>query len=101
MEECKQFCEAFLDPSRRSKATTELALLGERAIPILEKIVTAQCVNQFRVPYIQLGMPKDCSLVTIRKLIMQNVEIGSVLDTYLSQQVAAGHPYAIEALQHS
>lgn len=90
-----QFCKAFLCPRDRAAATHELAAHGQNAVPILRSILNGEAKNEFGVAYRRLGMPVDCSLVTICML----GRIASPLEEFVRAELKAGHAYAEDALR--
>jgi hypothetical protein len=89
------FCRAFLRASDRSRATHELAARGSEAVPILRSILNGEAKNEWGIAYRRLGMPVDCSLVTIKRL----GAVASPLEDLVRAEIAAGHPYAEDALR--
>ncbi|AYN96962.1 hypothetical protein EAW52_25040 [Pseudomonas sp. LTJR-52] len=92
--EAQRLIEAFLSHVERASATHELAAYGVSAIPMLRAIFDGTARNQFGVSYCKLGMPIDCALVAVSLL----GQVAAPLEEYVRQQLAAGHPYAENAL---
>lgn len=88
------FLEAFQSPRDRAQATHELARHGVDALPLLRAILDGEAKNEWGVAYRRLGMPVDCALVTISML----GALAKPLEYLVRQELAAGHPYATDAL---
>ena len=88
------YLRSFQSPSDRARATCELALCGQEAVPLLRSILDGSAKNEFGVAYGKLGMPIDCALVAITRL----GPVAKPLEPLVRQQLSAGHPYAQDAL---
>lgn len=90
-----QFCRSFLRPADRALATHELAALGSAALPVLRAIFSGEARNDDGIPYRQLGMPVECSLVAIKLL----GATARPLEPFVRAELASGHAYAEDALR--
>jgi hypothetical protein len=92
--EAQRLIEAFLNPAERALATHELAAYGANSVPVLRSVFDGSAKNKFGVSYCKLGMPIDCALVVVSLL----GQTAAPLKEFVQQQLAAGHPYAENAL---
>jgi len=88
------FCEQFLDPASRSRATGDLARFGAEAVPVLAAFFRGETSNRFGVPYYRLGQSVDCALVVVTML----GPTARPLEPYVVVELRHGHPYAPSAL---
>ncbi len=79
------FLERFTQPSKRFKATHDLATLEEEAFPILHSLFSGEAINQQRIAYNRIGIVVDCALVVIGLLGEKAHRFEEVLQEYASQ----------------
>jgi hypothetical protein len=86
------YFERFLSPSESASAVSELANLGELAIPILESLFNGSAKNKFGTPYRSLPA-LGCGFVTVKFLGAS----AKGLEVYVREGIERDHAYAIEA----
>jgi hypothetical protein len=93
LDQARRYCERFLLPGERSRATHDLAQLGEEAIPVLEAIFSGEAKNEHGVPYRQLGQCLGCAFVTAGLM----GPTAKMLEPCLQAGIRDRHLYAVEA----
>lgn len=71
-------------------AEQELVAMGADAVPILEAIFSGRAMNEFGVPYRQLGLPLNCALETARRL----GPVAKPLEGHIREELKRGVYYA-------
>jgi hypothetical protein len=86
--------DQFLSPSTMMEAEQQLLALGDKALPMLESLLTGDAKNRFGVPYRTFGLPLRCTLEVARRL----GPVAKPLERYLRDELKQGDHVAAMAL---